>query len=763
MAPAPARVGSQTARASGTARSLRRAPPRQAKERSAAAPATLPRPAALGARPQRVTRSSAAATRPPPSPSPSSEHDWPAPPPSKSRAAPPRAARDPKRNRPPLGALRSQGVTKKRHRRRTHVSATTGDDGHVVHLAAVQSGDQASSRPGAAEQLEEQSSGARHLPWSELPYMILVDVFSFAASPLDDPASVRWLAQASTTCRSFAEPALTALYRSPPLLSLAMAHGFADLLAMPPSATMFNYRQKVESLSVDVGSIAALTFKGRYLDVNRMVLHCPRLSELDFFHQKDMAPYRQLDDRLRWAYPRPLLDYIAHGDTSSESPSELSAENQARFTPMQAWRWSARMMGPELDLDRIKSIHRSRGFSNLRKITFVNFQRPSLKIKNADDAQITSMDKEHAADFAALIQALPALSHLVLDSCTVANEYLLPLLPTNLESLELINCWDITADALADFLASHGHDIRHLTLNHNQSLSLSFLPLLGSCCPKLETLQINLAYYAHHVSYNDSKPLYEELLLPGQVPVWPRSIRIVEIENMRKWTPEAAEMFFKSFIDCAPDMPDLRRLSLRAMLDIPWRQRSEIREIWEMRLKRCFARKPTPPRPWKSLADVTLAHEPEPEPRRKPVKRRFSAEHSGPSRRSGRLSAQASGPSSRASSVARGLRRLHRGKFSYREPDSDEDMDDLMDEGPGEDQEDESDAMEGNEVGAPSPASDASLEFVQGLCEVVDLRFDNQKPTEMQFNMDDFLDQEDEVSDEDWDGDFDGDDDQYAW
>ncbi|KAL8365781.1 hypothetical protein RB595_004523 [Gaeumannomyces hyphopodioides] len=732
-------------RASGTARSLRRAPPRQAKKRPAAA-AVSPRPAGLGARPQRVTRSSAAATRPPPSPSlspspspsPSSEHDWSPPILGKSRAAP-RLARNSKRGRPPLAALRSQGVTKNRHRRHTPIGAINIDDGNVTHPAAGEPAGQA-SRSVTADRLAEQSSGARHLPWSELPYMILVDVFSFAAGPLDNTASVR----------------------CPPLLSLAMAHGFADLLSTPPSITMFPYRQKVESLSIDVGSIAALTFKGQHLDVSRMVLRCHRLAELDFFHQKDMAPYRQLDDRLRWAYPRPLLDYIAYGDTSelpSESLPELSAENQQRLPLMRAWRWSARMMGPELDLDQIKSIHRSRGFSSLRKITFVNFQPPSLKLKNADDSQIACMDKEHAADFAALIQALPALSHLVFDSCAVANQYLLPLLPPHLENLELINCWDVTADALTDFLASHGHDLRHLTLNHNQSLSLSFLPFLGSCCPKLQTLRINLACYSSHMSYNSSKPLYEELLLPGQVPVWPRSIQVVEIENMRKWTPEAAEMFFASFIDHAPDMPDLRQLSLRAMLDIPWRQRCEIRETWEMRLKRCFARKLTLPRPWKSLADVTLAHEPEVQPRRKTTKRRPSAERSGPSRRSGRISAQESGQSSRASSVVRGLRRLHRGHVSYREPDSDEDMD----EGSGGEQEGGDAAMGGIDAGAPSPASNTSLEFVHGLCEVVDLRFDNQKPTEMQFNMDDFLDEDNEMSDEDWDGDVDGDDDRYAW
>ncbi|KAL8282133.1 hypothetical protein RB597_009712 [Gaeumannomyces tritici] len=751
-------------------RSLRRAPPRQAKERSTAAAAS-PRPAGLGARPQRpqrVTRSSTAATRPPPppspspSPSPSSEHDRSPPLLGKPRATS-RLARNPRSDRPPLATLGSQGVTKNRGRRHTPVGASNIHDGNAARPAAGKSAGP-SSRPVTTDEPAELSPGARHLPWSELPYMILVDVFSFAAGPLDDNASVRWLVEASTTCRSFAEPALTALYQNPPLLSLAMAHGFADLLSLPPSVTMFSYRQKVRSLSIDVDSIAALTFKGQKLDVGRMVLQCYQLAELDLFRENDMPPYRALDDPLRWAYPRPLLDYLAYGnmpELTSESLPESSAENKHRLPLMRAWRWSAKMMGPELDLDQIKSIHLSHGFSSLRKITFVNFQQPSIKLKNADDSRIACVDQEHAAGFAELIEALPALSHLVLESCGVANQYLLPLLPPRLKNLELINCREVTADALADFLASHGHDLRHLTLNHNQSLNLSFLPLLGSCCPKLQTLRINLACYSEHITINSSNPLYEELLLPSQVPTWPRSIQIVEIQFMRKWTPEAAEVFFASLIDHAPNMPDLRRLCLGAMLDIPWRQRCEIRETWEMRFKRCFARKSTSPRPWKSLADVTLAHEPEVQPRRK-TKRRPLAEHSGPSRRSGRISAQESGQSSRASSVARGLRRLHRGHVSYREPDSDEDMG----EAPEEEQEGEDAMMGGTDLGVPSPASDISLEFVQGLCEVVDLRFDNQRPIEVQFHMDDFLDYlegwEDRDADVDWNDDADWNDDLYT-
>ncbi|KKY28733.1 hypothetical protein UCDDS831_g00118 [Diplodia seriata] len=53
--------------------------------------------------------------------------------------------------------------------------------------------------------------------------------------------------------------------------------------------------------------------------------------------------------------------------------------------------------------------------------------------------------------------------------------------------------------------------------------------------------------------------------------------------------------------------------------------------------------------------------------------------------------------------------------------------------------------------------------FIQGMCEIVDIRIDNLRPREEQFNENDFLDSE--VSgDEDWNGEDNfGVDDRYAW
>ncbi len=64
-------------------------------------------------------------------------------------------------------------------------------------------------------------------------------------------------------CRDFAEPAFTVLYASPPLVPMILAHRLVDLLKADPTHLAFKYRQKVESLRIDVGQVAAYSLPGK--------------------------------------------------------------------------------------------------------------------------------------------------------------------------------------------------------------------------------------------------------------------------------------------------------------------------------------------------------------------------------------------------------------------------------------------------------------------------------------------------------------------
>jgi hypothetical protein len=527
-----------------------------------------------------------------------------------------------------------------------------------------------------------------------------------------------------------------------------MAHGLVSLLSKDPSTTMFNYRPKVQELWIDVEEIASKTYKGQPLDLKTLVGSLPRLQFIQFFHRKDDPPYRTLDGSLRWHYPVAVFEALNGNRDSSEG------QNTANHARLVGWQWNRRLMGPDLDLAGLEACHRTPPFQSLKKVSFVNYQVPSLHAKaSADDSELAARDQAFIQGLASAITALPALEHLSLESSTAANDQLLPLLPKTLKTLELVNCWDVNGDDFADYLLSSGHQLKHLILRHNQSLSASFLTVLGTACPNLQVLSIDFKTYRHHEFYRDSDPSYECLLSADQIPDWPESLETLQLLNMKKWTAEAAETLLQSLVDSAPKLLKLRRLDLKAMLSIPILQRSQLRNKWDRKLRQVFLREKEDPQRLFSLRkpaqkpNLEAAENATKKPRK--AARALSAEN--PSRRSGRIALKWSNPSSRASSVGRDLRSgLGRPSYAELDTDDDEDDDELQEEENGEEA--------GPSSGESQPASPTGsapggeeLPFRHGMCEKVEIQLDNQKSAETTLTMDDFLDSEaDDLSDDDW-------------
>ncbi|KAK1761183.1 hypothetical protein QBC47DRAFT_369326 [Echria macrotheca] len=561
--------------------------------------------------------------------------------------------------------------------------------------------------------------------WLSLPYLIWVEIFSFAFAQSPGRDGVDWLLATSRVCRTFAEPALTALYQSPPLLTRPMAHNLIGLLSRDPSTTTFNYRRKVEKLRIDVEEVAAKTYRGQPLDFQALITCLPRLKVIDFTHRKDQPPFRMLEENLRWHYPDSLFAAL---NAVKTAPGE---DGEARPTKLTGFRWNRRMMGPGLDLERIKTLHTTPAFSGLKRLGFVNYQVPSLLSPGRDEAEANAQDQAFIRGLADAASVLPELEHLSFESSTAVNDESLSLLPKSIRSLELINCWEVRAEDLSEYLLSHGHKMEHLNLCHNQSLSLGFLTVLGAACPNLRTLCVDLKTFNHHEFYRDSDPLYDEVLNVAQIPNWPEGIETVDLRNMRKWSAEGAETLFQSLVDSAPRLRSLRRLHLKSMLDIPFRQRSILRDKWEAKLRYVFLRKEEDPKPVFPLRRKPLV---EPSPAAAGAAEKVGKENfrqsEGKTRRSTRI-AQAPGASSRESSIGRDLSGVRRGKLMYVEVDTDEDED--------------------SQPAGSQDGMDGGL-FRQGMCETVEIQLDNQKPAETILQMDDFLDEEasDDLSDEDF-------------
>ena len=633
-------------------------------------------------------------------------------------------------------------------------------------------------------------------PWATLPYHVLVQIFRYAAALLaDDWERAKWLRAATGICRAFAEPAITVLYETPPLLTKAMAHQFIALLAKDPATTMFNYRQKVRELRIDPEELAWRPYRGQLLDLSALVT-LPRIQSITLYHPKDGPPYRDLDENLRWHYPMSLFDALNGVQTSSSPDESTSALSQQPTKPtrLTEWHWNRRMMGSKVTLSDIKSLHQTPAFSSLKKVTFLNYQLPSMRDYATSEDVLAARDKAFVAALADAINALPKLEHLTFESSTAVCGQLLAVLPRNLKTLEITNCWDVDSDALAEYLTSGGKQLRQLLLRYNQSLSLAFLVVLRDACPNLRTLVVDLKTYRHHTFYDDSDPEYSAVLEPTQTPTWPESLEVIELKNMRKWTAEGAETLFRSLVDAAPNLSNLRRIDLKAMLDIPYRQRSKIRDRWAATLRHVFLRERSDPMPLSTIhrrkeedKDMKMADVEEIE--NKSPGRGRRATNVTPSRKSARLAAKEQQqhhhhqhqqqmedpfrPSNCTHSLRSGVTRP-----SYVEPDTDIDLDSDADSDndndndgqpytPQKKRKSSSNTISGNptprlaslddedssQPGSPFDPSELEGLYRQGLCDVVEIQLDNQKPAETMFVMDDFLDDEpDDLEDEEWDG-----------
>ncbi|KAI8964734.1 hypothetical protein F5Y11DRAFT_315065 [Daldinia sp. FL1419] len=604
-----------------------------------------------------------------------------------------------------------------------------------------------------------------HPPWANLPYHVLLCIIDNVAAPIRDLSSrredvsdaVSSLMSAARVCKTFVEPALANLYKCPPFYhhwryakapqtSLSQ---FIDTLNLSPDTTIINYRPKVEILQMEVASTLIPKYGTNYLNLQTVVQNLPRLSSMELYHESDEPPYRKLDEHVR---------FKCAADDLMQTLAGHKASDAAAPTQLRSWRWNSRLTSESLSLEKLAHFHLNSSFASLQKVAFVNYQLASwgLTVRQQSTEEIIKQNRRRIIQLSDCISALPNLEYLILESCTLVNGLLLDQLPATLKHLELINCWELTADDLVNFLLSHGNHLHSLTINHCQSLSLAFLPILRPACPKLRHLYMDLSYFRHHEHYADNKPEYDVLLTEDNVPTWPSSIQSIEILHMRKWGRRAAETFFQSLVQSASDLPHLRRLALRIALDIGWRQRQEFREFWVDKMVSVFKRRIKSPKDLKVVRPPPTKIQQQGQKKLKP---KLPAPVAPPKRRSTRIANLSPAPTSsegepnylskaelsRASAISKELKRLRGSGLLLKEQDADD-----------EESEDELAADHSDRGKLERKVRKVSRhisddEFIHGLCDVVDIQVDNHRPMERKFDMEDFLDSP-EDSDPDWDG-----------
>ncbi|KAK8006241.1 hypothetical protein PG991_012538 [Apiospora marii] len=585
--------------------------------------------------------------------------------------------------------------------------------------------------------------------WASLPYLVWRGVFDEIASPLRDLSAhdeakseaTRTLLASSRSSKILAEPALTALYQAPPLM-LCSTHQLLHTLMTPPDSTMFNYRPKVEVLRIEVEQTLSKKNWGTYLNLKELIQYLPRLKHIDLYTALDAKPWRQLDKSVRWKYSPEMFNAL-HSMPPMGNP-DLRDEGLT-YLPLESWSWSARLIPAAWTMDEIRSIHSSQSFQSLRKITFINFQVPSVTSKIKDPIAIAAMDNPVIRDIASTISLLPMLEHLVLEASTVANGSLLEQLPRNLKHFELINCWDVEAEHMVDFLRDRGHSLKSIVLNHCQSLSLQFLPILGSACPNLEEIHVNTKYFRHHEFYNDDQPFWDVFLEPDQIPTWPTTLRCINMQHLQfNEAHVAAHNFCKSLETSATRLRHLRKLAIDIKLKCDLTTRTLLRNHWTKRLQTIFKRPLVVPA---SVADASrLAHQLEQKAVLEPGRRKSLKACSTPMRRSIRL-AEISSPdvTQDEASNTSGREVSRRGQVRKEARRLGNESHDADDEG-----EDELSA----ELYTDPLKVDAGA--VQRLCDVVEIQLDNSRAVEEQFVITDIRggpeSEEEEEEDPDWNG-----------
>jgi hypothetical protein len=609
--------------------------------------------------------------------------------------------------------------------------------------------------------------------WTSLPVDILRDIFIFASTPIHDQiqasnaaANVTWLMRSARTCRAFAQPALEAYYQSPALLTTYHPHHFLDLLCMPKENRWLDYNVKVKRLTMDVRRVAYVAHNKPNFKVASLVTELPQLQHLEIVHPRHLPPYRPWHIQ-KWTY----------------NPMELFEAMEEKQLHLKTWRWSRDMI-PKTEQRRLYEMmsqaHSMKTFASVERLIVCGFNVE-------DSAEPTVEDMGHLVGMSAqppglatAISVLPSLKDLTFVTCDVIMDKFLQRLPTNLQRLELSNCLEITSDIMRDFFSTSASQLRELVLNHNAALNLSFLQSLKTSCPRLEVLMLDLHYFSEKLLVNDADPLYDVLLGDEEVPSWPSTLRHLSITHAQKLPAEGAQNLFRSLIDSAEDLPDLRHLTLHTHINIPWRDRVDFREQWTGRLKRVFLRKVAEPsKNLGSLKQFRLWKESQYKPAAKHVHRdelglNFSADddseydNATTAKRVAHVQLSPHKPSGDtehydSSSPAKTL------KLTVREPRrsarvaTNHSAESAAPSPVAEDDDGDSDSS----VASGQERKKTPEKFIQGLCEVVDVRIDNQRPREDQFKEEDFLDSE--VSgDEDWrEGASEGDDDErgtrYAW
>lgn len=219
----------------------------------------------------------------------------------------------------------------------------------------------------------------------------------------------------------------------------------------------------------------------------------------------------------------------------------------------------------------------------------------SVTLMNLNIADKLSLE-EHKSMQARLLVALtklPELKHVTITNCNVFGNFaaLAALETSQLSSLTITACPSLTSAGLEILLNAKGAALQYLRLNGCQTCDGAFLSRLDQLCGNLRTLQIDLSF-TDVSSWHDTEAHFEDFLPDGPIS-FPTTLVDLDLNNLRKINSEQLEASLTSLVETS--LPSLRKLSIKAILTSDYRQRARIRREWGQKLERVFLRRSPPP------------------------------------------------------------------------------------------------------------------------------------------------------------------------
>ncbi|KAK6340988.1 hypothetical protein TWF696_009300 [Orbilia brochopaga] len=422
---------------------------------------------------------------------------------------------------------------------------------------------------------------SKYPAWKELPYLILLEIFRYAATkPLDNgnPLNHAWILGAAVTCKAFNEPAINLLYSSPPTIPYTRLRKLYEAIKNNPA--LGTKVHTIESLTTDI------------LD--------PKIARFEFDSLLRFTPNIR-DVCIGGLASRVDTMFQPTTKRISMSPAVLTTLEEMNVS-LRSWTWDgylcwgiAAQYDPRPDAPKMSKEKRGFGwldavhsdlavFKSLRKLTLTIFDFPlawepepgSDSGGERSEDEVRSSAQTDIATIAGAIGRLKYLTDLTFFECAFVNGYFLSQIAgMQLKRLALEAIFACDTGDLQTFLRAGGKSLQELEIKSCGYIRVGFMSVLETATPNLKRL-----LFEDIPGLVDDQAL-EVLDIP--MPQWPATLESLVMRSLGNWKVLDCEVFLRSLVDTARQggFMSLREIDVWCILPkLGWRDRAESRKRW---------------------------------------------------------------------------------------------------------------------------------------------------------------------------------------